>query len=83
LPTVPAETRLAIEAGGPASDWATVVADTRFYIGATSPKYYLPMAEALVREMPHASIEIVPRLGHDAIARAGSGLVKSLVQFLA
>jgi hypothetical protein len=25
---------------------------------------------------------MVPRLGHDAVARAGSGLVKSLSEFL-
>ena len=83
FPTVPAESRLAFEADGPASDWATVTAETRFYIGAKSPDYYVPIAEALVRAMPHASIEMVPRLGHDAVARAGSGLVKSLSRFLA
>jgi pimeloyl-ACP methyl ester carboxylesterase len=83
FPTVPAESRLAVEADGPASDWATVTAETRFYIGAKSPDYYQPMAEALVRAMPHASIELVPRLGHDAVARAGSALVKSLSEFLA
>lgn len=82
LPTVPAESRLAFEADGPASDWATVSAKTRFYIGAKSPDYYLPIAQALVRAMPHASIEMVPRLGHDAVARAGSSLVQSLSEFL-
>ena len=81
--TVPAECRLAFEVDGPASEWATVTAETRFFIGAKSPDYYLPIAEALVQAMPHASIEMVPRLGHDALARAGSGLVKSLSQFLA
>ncbi len=82
LPTVPAESRLAFEVDGPASDWATVTSETRFYIGAKSPDYYVPIAEALVRAMPNASIEMVPRLGHDAVARAGSSLVKSLSQFL-
>lgn len=83
FPTVPAESRLAFEADGPPSDWATVTAETRFYIGAKSPDCYVPIAEALVHAMPHASIEMVPRLGHDAVARAGSGLVKSLSEFLA
>ncbi len=83
FPTVPAECRLAFDADGPAADWAGVTAQTRFYIGARSPDYYLPMAEALVRAMPHASLEVVPRLGHDALARAGTGLVRSLSQFLA
>lgn len=83
FPTVPAEDRLAFEADGPASDWATVAAETRFYIGAKSPDYYEPIAQALVHAMPHASLEMVPRLGHDAVARAGAGLVKSLSEFLA
>ncbi len=83
LHTVPAECRLAFEANGPASSWASVTAETRFYIGARSPDYYLPIAHALVEAMPHASIELVPRLGHDALARAGSSLVKSLSNFLA
>jgi pimeloyl-ACP methyl ester carboxylesterase len=83
LPTVPAEDRLAFEADGPAGDWAAVAAQTRFYIGAQSPDYYLPIAQALVAAMPHAGLEVVPRLGHDAVARAGSGLVQSLTAFLA
>ncbi|MFN8184639.1 MAG: alpha/beta hydrolase [Candidatus Nanopelagicales bacterium] len=82
LHTVPAEARLALEANGPAYDWASVTAVTRFYIGARSPDYYLPTANSLVEAMPQASIEVVPRLGHDALARAGSGLVKSLGAFL-
>lgn len=82
FPTVPAESRLAFEADGPASAWAAVTAETRFYIGARSPDYYVPIAEALVHAMPNASIEMVPRLGHDALARAGSGLVRSLSEFL-
>ena len=45
-------------------------AETRFYIGAKSPDYYGPIAQSLVQAMPHASIEMVPRLGHDAVARA-------------
>jgi pimeloyl-ACP methyl ester carboxylesterase len=83
MPTVPAEDRLAFAADGPASDWATVTAQTRFYIGEKSPDYYEPISQSLVRAMPHASIEMVPRLGHDALARAGAGLVKSLSGFLA
>jgi pimeloyl-ACP methyl ester carboxylesterase len=83
LPTVPAEDRLAFDADGPASDWATVASETRFYIGEKSPDYYEPIAQALVHAMPHASLEMVPRLGHDAVARAGAGLVKSLSEFLA
>jgi len=82
LHTVPAEARLALQADGPASDWSSVRAVTRFYIGAKSPDYYLPMANLLVEAMPHASLEVVPRLGHDALARAGSGLVASLGAFL-
>lgn len=83
FPTVSAEDRVAFAADGPASDWATVTAETRFYIGAKSPDYYVPIAQALVHAMPRASIEMVPRLGHDAVARAGSGLVKSMSEFLA
>lgn len=82
FPTVPAEDRVAFAADGPASDWATVTAETRFYIGAKSPDYYEPIAQALVHAMPHASIERVPRLGHDAVARAGTALVKSMSEFL-
>ncbi|TXH41990.1 MAG: alpha/beta hydrolase [Actinobacteria bacterium] len=84
LHTVPAEVQPAFEADGPASDWADVkAAETRFYIGAKSPDYYLPMAQQLVRAMPNASLEVIPRLGHDALARAGAKLVASLARFLA
>ncbi len=80
--TVPAEARLAFDADGPASDWSTVTAQTRFFIGARSPDYYAPMAEALVVAMPHASLVMLPRLGHDALARATRHTVSSLVAFL-
>ncbi|MEZ5186577.1 MAG: alpha/beta hydrolase [Candidatus Nanopelagicales bacterium] len=83
LPTVPAETRLALQGDGPANQWATVSATTRFYIGERSPDYYLPMARKLQAVMPDASVEIIPRLGHDAVARAGAKLVESLGHFLA
>ena len=84
LHTVPAEVQPAFEADGPASDWADVkAAETRFYIGAKSPDYYPPMAQQLVRAMPNASLEVIPRLGHDALARAGAKLVASLARFLA
>lgn len=84
LHTVPAEVQPAFDADGPASDWADVkAAETRFYVGAKSPDYYLPMAQQLVRAIPNASLEVIPRLGHDALARAGSKLVASLSSFLA
>ena len=83
LHTAPDEIKLAFAADGPASDWASVTAKTRFYIGAKSPDYYLPIATALAEVMPDATVEVVPRLGHDALARAGSALVTSLSRFLA
>jgi len=82
MPTVPAETRLALQADGPAAQWADVSATTRFFIGARSPDYYLPTAEKLVKAMPHASLEVVPRPGHDALARANKPVVDSLARFL-
>lgn len=80
--TVPAEARLAFVADGPATQWSTVTAETRFFIGARSPDYYAPMARALVAAMSHADIEMLPRLGHDALARATRHTVTSLVAFL-
>jgi pimeloyl-ACP methyl ester carboxylesterase len=80
--TVPAETRLALEADGPPEQWAGVTARTRFYVGARGPDYYLPSAQRLVAAMPHADLEVVPRLGHDALARAPRALVASLTEFL-
>jgi pimeloyl-ACP methyl ester carboxylesterase len=82
LGTVPAEARLAFEADGPASAWTSVTAETRFFIGVRSPDYYAPMAQQLVAAMPHASIEMLPRLGHDALARASRRTVSSLAAFL-
>ncbi|MEZ5116643.1 MAG: hypothetical protein R2737_10280 [Candidatus Nanopelagicales bacterium] len=55
---------------------------TRFYVGARSPDYYLPSARALAAVMPAASVEVIPKLGHDAVARAPKDLVASLVDFL-
>ena len=83
LPTVPAESRLAVEGDGPASQWSGVAARTRFYIGERSPAYYLTAARQLAAVMPDASVEVIPRLGHDAVARAGTTLIDSLTQFLA
>lgn len=82
IDTVPAETRLTLQADGPAAQWADVAAETRFYIGARSPDYYHPTARDLVAAMPHATIEIIPRLGHDAVARATTSLTHSLIRFL-
>ena len=80
--TVPAESRLAIEADGPAQAWSGVQARTRFFIGRRSPDYYLPTARRLVTAMPHADIEVLPRMGHDALARASWHVVSSLLAFL-
>lgn len=82
ISTVPAESRLAADADGAAGQWASVTATTRFYIGARSPAYYLPAARALASAMPDASVESLPRLGHDALARAPRNLVASLAEFL-
>jgi pimeloyl-ACP methyl ester carboxylesterase len=83
IDTVPAEAVLAAQADGPAQQWADVTARTRFFFGARAPRYYLPSAQRLVEAMPHADVEVVPRLGHDAIARAPQALVASLSDFLA
>ena len=80
--TVPPEAKLAAADDGPASAWTCVAAATRFYIGARSPKYYASAARKLVAAMPTASLEIVPRLGHDALARASAQVVTSLTEFL-
>lgn len=80
--TVPAEARMALEADGPPEQWADVTARTRFYIGARGPRYYQPSAERLIGAMPHADLEVVPRLGHDAFARAPRALMGSLAEFL-
>ena len=80
--TVPPESRLAVADDGPASAWSSVTAATRFYIGARSPRYYEPTARKLVDAMPNATLEILPRFGHDAPARAGANLVASLATFL-
>ena len=53
------------------------------YIGERSPAYYLTAVRQLVAVMTDASVEVIPRLGHDAVARAGTNLVDSLNQFLA
>lgn len=82
FPTVPAEARLAAAADGPASDWADVTAETKFFIGGGSPHYYLPSAQRLAEAMPHASVEVIPRLGHDAVARATKNVVTALTRFL-
>ena len=82
ISTVPPESRLAVDDDGPASAWSSVTAATRFYIGARSPRYYEPTARKLVDAMPNATLEILPRLGHDAPARAGANLVASLATFL-
>lgn len=82
IDTVPAEARLTVEGDGPAEQWSGVAARTRFYIGARSPRYYLPTAQRLVEAMPDADVEVVPRLGHDALARAPQALVASLSEFL-
>lgn len=82
LHTVPAEARLALAADGPAGEWSSITARTRFFIGGKSPDYYVPIARSLVAAMPDADIEMIPRLGHDALARAGRGLVSSLRGFL-
>ncbi len=81
LPTVPAESRLSLEGDGPASQWSTVSARTRFYIGEHSPAYYMTAVTSLLRVMKDASVEVIPRLGHDAVARAGGNLVESLNRF--
>lgn len=82
IPTVPAESRLAADADGPAEQWTGVTATSRFYIGARSPAYYLSAARALATVMLDASVETIPRLGHDALARAPRALVSSLAEFL-
>jgi pimeloyl-ACP methyl ester carboxylesterase len=82
LPTVPPESRLALAGDGPASAWANVTVTTRFFIGANSPDYYLPSAQRLLAVMPDASIELLPRLGHDHLARANRAVVDALVRFL-
>ena len=55
---------------------------TRFFIGANSPDYYLPSAQRLLAVMPDASIALLPRLGHDHLARANRTVVDALVRFL-
>lgn len=55
FPTVPAETRLASVAGGPASYWATVTAETHVFAGARSPDCHAPMAEVLVQAAPRSA----------------------------
>lgn len=82
LSTVPPESRLAAESDGPPEQWASVTAATRFYIGARSPDYYLPSAQALAVVMPRAELEVIPRLGHDALARATGPIIESLTRFL-
>ena len=82
LPTVPAESRLAVEADGPASAWASISSAVRFFVGERSPGYYRPSVEALAGVMPSADVEIVPRQGHDGIARAPKSLVASVTEFL-
>lgn len=80
--TVPPETRMVAQQDGPADRWSAVTATTRFFIGARSPGYYLPAARALATALPDADVEVLPRLGHDAVARAPQGLVDSLATFL-
>ena len=82
LPTVPAEAKLASAADGPAEQWSDITVPTRFFIGARSPDYYLPTAERLAVAMPDATVEVIPKLGHDAIARAPRGLIAALAGFL-
>lgn len=71
-----------IDANDPPSGWAGVDAATRFDIGERSPAYYAPIAKELVAAMPNPTIEMVPRQGHDGIARAPKALVGSVAKFL-
>lgn len=80
--TVPPETRFVVQEDGPAARWSGVTATTRLFVGARSPRYYLPAARALAAAMPDADVEVVPRLGHDAVARAPWPVVASLASFL-
>lgn len=82
LPTVPGESHLSFDADGPATQWSNIGAATRFFIGERSPAYYEPIARKLAGAMAQADVEMVPRHGHDAIARASSQLVESLAHFL-
>lgn len=82
VPTVPAETRLAAEADGPAGRWSTVTARTTVMVGARSPGYYLPGARALVAALPDARVEVVPQQGHDGLARAPRAVVEMLLAAL-
>ena len=82
FPTVPPESRLALAGDAPASAWADVTVETRFFIGANSPDYYLPSAQRLVAVMPDASLQVLPRLGHDHLARANHTVLEALTGFL-
>lgn len=82
LATVMPETRLALAGDSPASAWADVTVQTRFFIGANSPDYYLPSAQRLVAAMPDASMQVLPRLGHDHLARANHTVIEALTGFL-
>lgn len=80
--TVPPESRFVEQEDGPAEQWAGVTATTRIYIGAASPGYYLPAAHALAHALPSADVEVLPRLGHDAVARATRPVIDTLSSFL-
>ncbi len=80
--TVPPESRFVEQEDGPAEQWAGVTATTRIFIGARSPRYYLPAAQSLAGALPSAEVEVLPRLGHDAVARATWPVVDTLASFL-
>lgn len=68
---------------GPAARWAGVTAEVLLASGASGPRYYVDINEALGRVLPRARTLSVARSGHDAINRAHPRLVEPLAAFFA
>ncbi|MEU4420897.1 alpha/beta hydrolase [Actinoplanes sp. NPDC024001] len=83
LPTTLDEAALIHDHDGPPEQWSGVEAEVLLACGAAGPPYYRPSIEALAAVMPHARTLVVPRAGHDALARAPQHLVDALADFFA
>ena len=83
LPMTLEESAEVIRHPGPASRWADISADALVAYGASGPRYYRPLSEALTQAIPRATLLAVRHQGHDGINRAPRSLVDALVSFFA
>ena len=83
LPTIVPELRRILAAEGPASDYATVSAESLLTFGTRSSGYFADTCRALAAAMPNARVEPVAKASHNAANIARPAFAEPFADFFA